>query len=273
MQSVVEMFRQQEQAANLSTRTSEPSRHFNSICYDNDDDEESTIPLNEIISQITLSVAITPVLPDYGPEDLLFMRGMRILNYSEKESGKNSSPLDVLGGNSVIFSNPLFDSNDNFTSSDDESFPDEDVQEENFKTYSNPLFEFDDKYISSDALLVTHLSELNEDECFDPGGDEIEACLTSDSIPPRIDGADFDPKGDILLLEKLLNDDISFSLPSKELHFEGLKVIKSYIPPDFEDNYYDSEGDTIYLKRLLINDTVPNLPPGVFFDHDLKKLK
>ncbi|GJV19220.1 hypothetical protein Tco_1368240, partial [Tanacetum coccineum] len=32
------------------------------------------------------------------------------------------------------------------------------------------------------ALLVTHLSELNEDECFDPGGDEIEACLTSDSI-------------------------------------------------------------------------------------------
>ncbi|GKE47292.1 hypothetical protein Tco_1478550 [Tanacetum coccineum] len=56
MQSVVEMFRQQEQAANLSTHTPEPSQHFNSICYDDDDndddddDEESTIPLNEIIS-------------------------------------------------------------------------------------------------------------------------------------------------------------------------------------------------------------------------------
>ncbi|GJX85291.1 hypothetical protein Tco_0336065 [Tanacetum coccineum] len=37
--------------------------------------------------------------------------------------------------------------------------------------------------------------------------EEIEACLSSDSIPPRIDDADFDPEGDILLLEMLLNDD------------------------------------------------------------------
>ncbi|GJU18278.1 hypothetical protein Tco_1146244 [Tanacetum coccineum] len=50
MQSLVEMLRQREQAANLSTYTLEPSRRFNSICYDDDDDEESTIPLNEIIS-------------------------------------------------------------------------------------------------------------------------------------------------------------------------------------------------------------------------------
>ncbi|GJT48025.1 hypothetical protein Tco_0974182 [Tanacetum coccineum] len=210
----------------------------------------------------------------------------------------DSFPLDVLGGNSVTFSNPLFDSNDDFTSSDDESFPNKDVQEENFRTYSNPLFEFDDKYISSDvnplfnevledieskgsyvsnldeqALRVTHLSELNEDECFDPGGDEIEACLTNDLISLGIDGADFDPEGDIILLEKLLNNDISFPLPPKELHFEGLKVIKSYIPPDFEDDYYDSEGDTICLKSLLFNDTIPNLPPEVFFDHDPRSLK
>ncbi|GJX00067.1 reverse transcriptase domain-containing protein [Tanacetum coccineum] len=41
------------------------------------------------------------------------------------------------------------------------------------------------------------------------GGDfileEIEACFLSDSIPPGIDDADFDPGGDIRLLEKLLN--------------------------------------------------------------------
>ncbi|GKA49959.1 reverse transcriptase domain-containing protein [Tanacetum coccineum] len=244
-------------------------RYF--IYDDDDDDEESTIPLNEIISQIPPSIAITPVLPTMEPEDSLNMGDEHLSTIPEKESDKviKSSVEDLVPiprGNFMTFSNPLFDSNDDFTSSDDESFPDEDVQEENFKTYSNPLFEFDDKYISSDvnplfnevledieskdsyvsnldeqALLVTHLSELNEDECFDPGGDEIEACLTSDSIPPGIDGADFDPEGDILLLEKLLNDDISFSLPPKELHFEGLKVIKSYIPPDFEDDYYDSE--------------------------------
>ncbi|GKD23295.1 reverse transcriptase domain-containing protein [Tanacetum coccineum] len=57
------------------------------------------------------------------------------------------------------------------------------------------------------------------------GGDfileEIEACLTNDSIPPGNDDADFNLEGDLLLLEKLLNDDTSSPLPSKELHFEG----------------------------------------------------
>ncbi|GJY48440.1 hypothetical protein Tco_0438396 [Tanacetum coccineum] len=97
------------------------------------------------------------------------------------------SPINVYEEKSITFSNPLFDSNDNFTSSDDESLSDEDVSEDNFKIYSNPLFEFNDEYISSDvnplfdevleniesknsyvsnldelALLVTPLSDFND---------------------------------------------------------------------------------------------------------------
>ncbi|GJW34288.1 reverse transcriptase domain-containing protein [Tanacetum coccineum] len=112
------------------------------------------------------------------------------LNFKElkmiKSSIDDSPPLDILGGNSVTFSNPLFDSNDDFTSSDDKSLPKEDVPKENFKIYSNPFFEFDDEYISSGinslfnevledienkdsyvfnlnepALLVTPLSDAN----------------------------------------------------------------------------------------------------------------
>nr|GFA51364.1 hypothetical protein [Tanacetum cinerariifolium] len=96
---------------------------------------------------------------------------------------------------SVTFSNPFFNLNDDFTSSDDESLSDEDVPEDNVKIYSNPLFEFNDEYISSDVnplfdevlkdieckdsydsnlddsnLLVTPISDVNEDECFDLGG-------------------------------------------------------------------------------------------------------
>ncbi|GKG27004.1 hypothetical protein Tco_0402707, partial [Tanacetum coccineum] len=60
------------------------------------------------------------------------------------------------------------------------------------------------------------------------GGDfileEIEACLTNDSIPPGIDDADFDLEGDLLLLEKLLNDDPSSALPLKELKFKEIKL-------------------------------------------------
>ncbi|GJS60178.1 reverse transcriptase domain-containing protein [Tanacetum coccineum] len=69
------------------------------------------------------------------------------------------------------------------------------------------------------------------------GGDfvleEIKACLSNDSIPLGIDDADFDPEGDIRLLEKLLNDDPSSPLPPKELNYEELKTIKSSIddPP------------------------------------------
>ncbi|GKC33638.1 putative reverse transcriptase domain-containing protein, partial [Tanacetum coccineum] len=278
--------------ATVSTHTPDPSRRFNFIYDDNEDDDddnddqESTIPLNEIISQIPPYITITPVLPTIEPEDSLNMGDEYLSTIPEKEldevikssvedlvpipsesedTSDNDSECDLpFCDNLVTFSNHLFDSNNDFTSSDDESLLEEDVSEENFKIYSNPLFEFDKEYISSDinplynevledieskdsyddepALLVTHLSELNEDECFDPGGDEIKACLTSDSIPPRIDGADFDPERDILLLEKLLNHDPSSPLPPKELHFEGLKVIKSYIPTDFEDDYYDSEG-------------------------------
>ncbi|GKE34620.1 hypothetical protein Tco_1453942 [Tanacetum coccineum] len=139
----------------------------------------------------------------------------------------DSPPLDVLRGNSVTFSNPLSDSNDDLTSSNDESLPEEDVQEENFKIYSNPLFEFDEEYISSDInpiynemledinrensllaidepffldtpppgmmMRVADIPslELNEDECFDPGGGEINA-----DIPPDFEDDYYNSEGD-----------------------------------------------------------------------------
>ncbi|GKG36655.1 hypothetical protein Tco_0444333, partial [Tanacetum coccineum] len=114
-----------------------------------------------------------------------------------KSSIDDSPPLDVLEGNYVTFSNPLFDANDDFTSSDDESLSEKDVLKENFKNLFEPFFKFDEEYISSGinplfnealedieskdsyvsnfdepALLVTPL--FDKDECFDPGGDIAE---------------------------------------------------------------------------------------------------
>ncbi|GJX82012.1 DNA-directed DNA polymerase [Tanacetum coccineum] len=86
------------------------------------------------------------------------------------------------------------------------------------------------------------------------GGDfileEIKACLTNDSIPPGINDADFDPEGDLLLLEKLLNDDTSSPLLPKELHFEEIKMIKSSIddPPELELKYLPSHLEYAFLK-------------------------
>nr|GEZ11224.1 hypothetical protein [Tanacetum cinerariifolium] len=125
------------------------------------------------------------VIPFFGedPEDSLVMGNMElstipekksnefikssvedivlILSESKDTSGSDSecvlpsyddfSPINVSEEKSVTFSNPLFDSNDDFISSDDESLSDKEVPDENVKIYSNPLFEFDDEYISSDA--------------------------------------------------------------------------------------------------------------------------
>ncbi|GKE57695.1 reverse transcriptase domain-containing protein [Tanacetum coccineum] len=80
--------------------------------------------------------------------------------------------------------------------------------------------------------------------------EEIEACLTNDSIPPGDDNVDLDPEGDLLLLKKLLNDDPSSPLPPKELHVEELKIIKSSIddPPKLKLKDLPSHLEYAFLE-------------------------
>nr|GEW15931.1 hypothetical protein [Tanacetum cinerariifolium] len=192
---------QLEQAANLSTYT-DPA---DSLIMGN---EELSIILEKESNKFIKSSVEDPV---------------PILSESEDTSGSDNecdlsscddfSPINFLKRKSVTFSNPLFNSNDDFTYSDDESLSDEDVPEENVKIYSNPLFEFDDEYIFSDVnplfdevlenieskdsydsnldesdFLDTPLSDANEDECFDPGDDidEIEFLLHRDQYIPKM---------------------------------------------------------------------------------------
>ncbi|GJT08259.1 reverse transcriptase domain-containing protein [Tanacetum coccineum] len=118
---------------------------------------------------------------------------------------------------------------------DDESVNRIDVIDVTCEEYAQEVLEFLDSSKSGnptpslDPIITTSSPSLTPFK----GGDfvlkEIEACLTSDSIPSGIDDDDFDLEGDILLLEKLLNDDPSSPLPPKELHFEELKTIKSSI--------------------------------------------
>ncbi|GJW28809.1 reverse transcriptase domain-containing protein, partial [Tanacetum coccineum] len=60
----------------------------------------------------------------------------------------------------------------------------------------------------------------------------------------------FDPEGDLLLLEKLLNDDPSSPLPPKELNYEELKIIKSSIddPPELELKDLPSHLEYAFLE-------------------------
>ncbi|GKE77306.1 hypothetical protein Tco_1543426 [Tanacetum coccineum] len=103
---------------------------------------------------------------------------------------------------------------------------------------------------SLDPILSTAFPSRTPFEGDDFILEEIEACLTNDSIPPRTDDADFDPEGDLLLLEKLLNNDPSSPLPTKELHFEEIKTIKSSIddPPELELKDLPSHLEYAFLE-------------------------
>nr|GEW30272.1 hypothetical protein [Tanacetum cinerariifolium] len=245
---------------------------------DDDDNEKECIffTSTNIFETPSSDAIITspPVLPIEDPEVSLIMRNEELNTIPKKESdefikssvedlvpipsesedtsGSDSecilpscddfSPIDIPEEKAVTFSNPLFNSNDDFICSDSESLFDEDVLEDNVKIYSNPLFEFNDEYISSDVipffddvlknieskdsydsnlvesdLLVTPRSNSNEDECFKSGGDV---------------------------------DEIN----------------------DFKDSYYDSKGDILYHESLLSDDTTLNLHPKVFLDRYLRSL-
>ncbi|GKB46955.1 hypothetical protein Tco_0897708 [Tanacetum coccineum] len=139
---------------------------------------------------------------------------------------------------SVTFSNPLFDSNEDFNSSDDKSLSDEDVPKDN--VLEN--FGSKDSYVSNldePSLLVTPLSDANEDECFDPGGDfdEIDAFLDID-VPTDIKDGYHDSEGDIIYFESLLIND---TFPN--LHPE---VFLNRDPRSLED-----EPDTDDLKNIV----------------------
>ncbi|GJW55203.1 reverse transcriptase domain-containing protein [Tanacetum coccineum] len=103
---------------------------------------------------------------------------------------------------------------------------------------------------SLDPILSTSSPSLTPFEEGDFILEEIEACLTNDSIPPGIDDDNFDPEGDLLLLEKLLNDDPSSPLPPKELHVEELKIVKSFIddPPELELKDLPSHLEYAFLE-------------------------
>ncbi|GJV60934.1 hypothetical protein Tco_1467034 [Tanacetum coccineum] len=146
--------RQLEQAANVSNHTPELSQCLNSIYYD---DEESSIAIT-LDFQIRNSLIIEDELLDTILEtesDEENESSVEDLNLTPSESEDLSEELSDIERECDMpvcddfrtFSNHIFDSNDDFTSSDDESLLDEDVPEENFKIYLNPLF--DEEIIST----------------------------------------------------------------------------------------------------------------------------
>nr|GEW63256.1 hypothetical protein [Tanacetum cinerariifolium] len=273
IQSVVEMSCQREQAAN-----------------------ERTIPLRDIVSQLPSSIVITTsslLLPIEDPKDSLIMGNEELSTIPEKKSdefikssvedlvpipsesedtfGSDSecilplcddfSPINVFKEKSVTFSNPLVDSNDDFTSSDDESLSDEDVPEDNVLED----IECKDSYNSNldeSTFLVTPLSDVNEDEYFTPG-DGIELLRHRDPSTPIVsivsilerftDEPPLEENDDLFELESKKNEwkKILYDAPIDDLMIED-KVFY----PRIHDNFFSNILVSPFLLSSGSEDTI-----------------
>ncbi|GJU52183.1 hypothetical protein Tco_1225897 [Tanacetum coccineum] len=288
-------------SATIITNPSEPMRrvyHNHDIFYDGDDEEE-LFP-NEVkrIQQILERTSFDAITSDFPITDSLSMG-------DEHLSTIPKCNVPVCDDFTTV-SNPLFDADNDFSSSNDKSFFDEDVPKENFKIFSNPLSDeeiistkIDPHHFNAESDLIESL--LNRDTLiisspkFDSLLEEFSGELAHiDLIPPGINEADFDPEEDVHLIEKLLYDNSSPRPPEEFKSEYSDAIIKSFspspipvedsdslmeeidlfltpddsMPPGIENDNYDSEGDIFFLEELLSNDS-PSLPENESFHFDV----
>nr|GEY73497.1 hypothetical protein [Tanacetum cinerariifolium] len=173
------------------------------IYYDDDDEEESSTPLRDIIIfKLPPCITITPILSTKETKDSLIMKDEHLDTIPKKESDKfiksgvenlvpnpsESEDLSNIGSECdvtvcddfITFSNSLFDADEKFSSSDDESFSDEDFPKE---IYSNPLFDegiisikIDPHHFNVESDLIKSL--LNQDS----------SIISSSKIDSLLDG-------------------------------------------------------------------------------------
>ncbi|GJW24223.1 retrovirus-related pol polyprotein from transposon TNT 1-94 [Tanacetum coccineum] len=177
------------------------------------------------------------------------------------------------------------------------------VPRDDFVTFSNPLFEFNDEYVSSDVnplfdevledieckdsydsnldestFLVTPLSNSNKDECLAPG-DDIEFLLHHDPSTPLksvasilkgfINEPPFEENDDLFDLECKTNDwkrilyDAQidkaecFDPGGDNDEIDAFLAIE--VPTYIEKCYYDSRRNVLYLASLLSDRYLPYL--------------
>nr|GEY53578.1 hypothetical protein [Tanacetum cinerariifolium] len=149
------------------------------IYYDDDNDDESSTPLRDIIiSKLPLCIAITHVLSTEEPKDSIIMGDEHLDTILEKESDEfikssvenlvpnpsESEDLSNIGSECDVpvcddfttFFNLLFDADDNFSSSDDMSFFDEDSFHFDVPSFPRPPAKPpDDDEIDPDMGILT----------------------------------------------------------------------------------------------------------------------
>ncbi|GJU18411.1 reverse transcriptase domain-containing protein [Tanacetum coccineum] len=194
---------------------------------------------------------------------------------NEPFSGSTTNHSDAL----PLSSSPVKTS-DNF-----EEFADEltllkkGVHEENFQVYSNPLFEFDDNFNSSNenplfneieedvenknssvsnsdepVLLNTPLTDKVESFASEDEIDEIDAFLAME-VSSNIEEGYFDSEGDVIFLENLLSDNTTHNLAPKVISdHESIHNTSITFSPRNDPLHHEFAGELIALPSRIVRE-------------------
>nr|GFA41087.1 hypothetical protein [Tanacetum cinerariifolium] len=237
------------------------------VCYDDDDDEDYTIAITPKEPNNSLSMGDEHLDTISATESDEFIKSSvenLVPNPSESE-GEHECDVPAYD-NFTTFSNILFDSDYDFSSSDDQSFYDEDILKE---IYSNPLF---DEEIISIKIDPHH---------FNAESDLIESLLNHDSLIISSSSSKIDSLFDEFAGEPTLFKSIPSGINETDCDLEEETRIDSLMeeidlsftpddpmPPGIEEDDYDSEKDILILEELLSNDSV-SLPENESFHFDI----
>ncbi|GJY34566.1 reverse transcriptase domain-containing protein [Tanacetum coccineum] len=233
--------------------------------------------------QVSSVFAITSTLPSIELKDSLIMGDEHLSTFGTKEivpilreykETSRSDSENVLPScddfnsikdprdDSLTFSNPLFEFDVNFNSSDINPLFDEELEDIECKdSYDSNLDE--------STFLVIPLSDSNKDGCLAPE-DDIEILLHHDPSTPL--------KSVAFILEGFINDppfevNDDFECKTNGDNNDEIDAFLAIEVPTYIEGYYDSEGDVTYLESFLSDDTTHNLYPEVFFDHEPQQLR
>ncbi|GKF22051.1 hypothetical protein Tco_0074373, partial [Tanacetum coccineum] len=265
-----------EPTTNRHNRITPCLKNFKVIC------KESMFHSNKA-PQVSSVFAITSTLPFIEPKDSLITGDEHLSIFSAEEiipiprESEDTSRSDCKN---------VLPSCDDFSSI---NFP-----RDNFVTFSNPLFEFDINFISSDinplfdevledieckdsydsnldesTFLVTPFFDSNKDECLTPG-DDIEFLLHHDPSTPMksvayilegfINDPLFEENDDLFDLKCKTNDwkRILYDAPINEAECfdpggdnDEIDAFLAIEVPTYIESYYDSKGDVLYLESVL----------------------
>nr|GEV33078.1 hypothetical protein [Tanacetum cinerariifolium] len=236
----------QEEEKQLEEEQAAKARYWKiPVCYDDDDDEDYTIAITHKEPDNSLNIGdehLDTILATKSDEFIKSSVENLVPNPSESE-GEHECDVPACEVFTTFY-NILFDADYDFSSSDDQSFFDEDILKE---IYSNPLFD--------EAIISMMIDPHN----FNAESDLIESLLIT-----------------ILQLFLLLRRLILFLMSSpvnplfsNQSRRELIKLIvilrKKLIlsrdcydsmPPGIKEDDYDSERDILILEELISNDSL-----------------